>query len=64
MNQSNFSVVILAAGQDTRMRSDTDKVLHPKIKPGPPPKPLTMAQLPAACKSVLAAPGNSKAAQQ
>ena len=34
----------------------SDKVLHPKIKPGPPAKPLTMAQLPAACKSVLAAP--------
>jgi penicillin-insensitive murein endopeptidase len=42
----------------------SDKVLHPKIKPGPPPKPLTMAQLPAACKSVLAAPANSKAAQR
>ena len=29
MNQSTFSAVILAAGQGTRMRSDTHKVLHP-----------------------------------
>ena len=29
MNQADFSVVVLAAGQGTRMRSDTHKVLHP-----------------------------------
>ncbi len=29
MNQANFSVIILAAGQGMRMRSDTHKVLHP-----------------------------------
>ncbi len=29
MNQDNFSVVILAAGQGMRMRSDRHKVLHP-----------------------------------
>jgi penicillin-insensitive murein endopeptidase len=42
----------------------SDKVLHPKPHKGPPAKPLTMAQLPGACKAVLAAPANSKAAQR
>jgi penicillin-insensitive murein endopeptidase len=36
----------------------SDKVLHPVIKPGPskPPKALTLADLPPACKNVLDAP--------
>jgi penicillin-insensitive murein endopeptidase len=35
----------------------SDKVLHPKKKiGGKPPKPITMADLPPACKSVLSAP--------
>src|SRR5450631_3776031 len=35
----------------------SDKVLHPKPKPpGPPPKPITLADLPPACKNVLDAP--------
>ena len=40
----------------------SDKVLHPK--PGPPakaPKPLTMADMPPACKTVLDAPAKTKA---
>jgi penicillin-insensitive murein endopeptidase len=40
----------------------SDKVLHPKPKIGPPPKPLRMADLPPACAAVLAAPANPKAA--
>ena len=43
----------------------SDKVLHPKPKPpGPPPKPITLADLPPACKNVLDAPANTKAAVQ
>jgi len=35
----------------------SDKVLHPKPKPpGPPAKPITLADLPPACKNVLDAP--------
>jgi penicillin-insensitive murein endopeptidase len=36
----------------------SDRVLHPKPKKGPPAKPLTLADLPAACKAVLAAPAD------
>jgi penicillin-insensitive murein endopeptidase len=37
----------------------SDKVLHPKPKPpGPPAKPLTLADLPPACKNVLDAPAS------
>jgi penicillin-insensitive murein endopeptidase len=43
-----------------------DSVLHPK--PGPPPKvpskPITLADLPPACKNVLDAPANPKAVQR
>jgi penicillin-insensitive murein endopeptidase len=46
----------------------SDKVLHPKPKPpgppGPPAKGLTLADLPPACKNVLDAPANPKAAQR
>ncbi|HVV61702.1 MAG TPA: penicillin-insensitive murein endopeptidase, partial [Pseudolabrys sp.] len=42
----------------------SDKVLHPKKHIGPPPKPLMMADLPPACKTVLNAPANTKAAQK
>jgi penicillin-insensitive murein endopeptidase len=43
-----------------------DSVLHPKPSPPPkvPPKPLTLADLPAACKSVIDAPANPKAVQR
>jgi penicillin-insensitive murein endopeptidase len=40
----------------------SDKVLHPKKRVGPPakpPRPLTMADLPPACKAVLAAPAKN-----
>ena len=35
-------------------------MLHPKLEPTPkpPPKPLTLADLPPACKTVLDAPAN------
>jgi penicillin-insensitive murein DD-endopeptidase len=43
----------------------SDKVLHPKItEPTHPPKPLTLADLPPACKNVLDAPANAKAVQR
>jgi penicillin-insensitive murein endopeptidase len=43
-----------------------DSVLHPKPGPPPkvPPKPLTLADLPAACKNVLDAPANPKAVER
>jgi penicillin-insensitive murein endopeptidase len=41
----------------------SDKVLHPKItEPKKPPRALTLADLPPACKTVLDAPANPKAA--
>jgi penicillin-insensitive murein endopeptidase len=33
-----------------------DSIIHPKPSPTPPRRPMTMAQLPAACRQVLAAP--------
>jgi penicillin-insensitive murein endopeptidase len=46
----------------------SDKVLHPKPKPPGPPAPpakgLTLADLPPACKNVLDAPANPKAAER
>ena len=43
----------------------TDNVLHPKItEPKHPPKPLTLADLPPACKTVLDAPANPKAVER
>ncbi|MGC1467731.1 MAG: penicillin-insensitive murein endopeptidase [Pseudolabrys sp.] len=39
----------------------SDKVLHPKKRTGPPPKPIMLADLPAACKAVLNAPARSAA---
>jgi len=43
----------------------TDKVLHPHITaPKHPPHALTLADLPAACKTVLDAPANAQAAQR
>jgi penicillin-insensitive murein endopeptidase len=43
-----------------------DSVLHPQPGPPPkvPPKPITLADLPPACKNVLDAPANSKAVQR
>ena len=43
-----------------------DSVLHPKPGPPPkvPPKPITLADLPPACKTVLDAPANPKAVQR
>src|SRR5665213_3246717 len=48
----------------------SDKVLHPRPRPEPapvpakPPKGLTLADLPPACKNVLDAPANPKAAER
>jgi penicillin-insensitive murein endopeptidase len=44
----------------------SDAVLHPKPSPPPkvPPKPLTLADLPPACKTVLSAPANPKASER
>ena len=43
-----------------------DSILHPKPSPPPkvPPKPLMLADLPPACKNVLDAPANPKAAER
>jgi penicillin-insensitive murein endopeptidase len=42
----------------------SDKVLKPKIVPGgKPPKPITMADLPPACQTVLSAPAPTRAAK-
>jgi penicillin-insensitive murein endopeptidase len=41
----------------------SDRVLHPKPRKGPPGRALTMADLPPACKSVLAAPAKQVSAQ-
>jgi len=43
-----------------------DSILHPKPSPPPkvPPKQLTLADLPPACKTVLDAPANTKAAER
>ena len=43
----------------------SDKVIHPKITaPTHPPHALTLAELPPACKTVLDAPSNTKAAER
>ncbi len=44
----------------------SDAVLHPKPSPPPkvPPKPLTLADLPPACKTVLSAPASPKASER
>jgi penicillin-insensitive murein endopeptidase len=38
----------------------SDKVLHPKPRTGPPPRPLALADLPPACKTVLSAPAPAR----